>query len=630
MKKTRFIAVLTMFALLLSAAACDSDITGSGVSVSVSGDVSVPGSEDSLISNISSADPVSGSTADESTQESMASDPVSSGTASVDVTPTSQTQTDFAFAENGQSKVVIVIPENPTDKVRSAAEDLQDHLSRITGAQIVIGFDNRDRTNGNFILVGPTVQTKQLGITQPKGYPGKERVIVKRINNYLVVAGNDDGTFQGTQFAVNMLLEELGCGWFGPDTLWQIVPENKDLKIKAINIDHSPQFVTRMSNVWFNYKKFSYRWYMGGENKRVGHNIPQLIPREVYFETHPEWFAEVGGIRDPYSAFYWQYCYTNKELAAEAGRKIIEIFDADPTLTQFSISANDGWNDDWCECSVCTPLGSDTDEMLTFVNNVAAVVGKKYPNKKLTILSYHSTLFPPKSGIKAASNVEVMFCRETAMTIPLDLDLNIPSGYNHISRITFTQSWQRNFKEYISKAGLKNVSIWEWYCIAADKAIWKDIPWVQGNVATRNQKLWKDNGASWIYYDQGPSPTYRENEESFKLRWPLWYVASKGMWDQSKSGEDILKEACDKLFGAASSEMFSYYKALADASEACRSPNQVTWVPPDPYEIYTSTWEAEIDKAVNAVKAKLGKLTANQRARAENQIKYWEDAKKLF
>lgn len=540
---------------------------------------------------------------------------------------TNPTATDFMIAENGVAKATIVIPQNASDKVRAAAEDLQAHLKKITGSVVKIGFDNIERTNGNFILVGPTVQTKSMGISIPTGYPGTERVILKRDKNYLALLGNDDGNFYGTEFAVNMFLERLGCGWFGPNELWQVVPEMKTLAIDKLDVDHKPQFSSRITNVYYGYQKFSRRWYQGGEKKTFGHYLPQLVSRDVYYSSHPEWFAMVDGKRDPYAAEWWQYCYTNKDLAAEVAKKIIERFDADPDLTQFSLAANDGWEKDWCECNVCSAMGNDSDETMYFVNNVAKIVGKKYPDKKLTILSYHSTYFAPTSGIVAEPNVEVMFCRETSMTVPLDLNLMIPGGYNAITHNTYTQSWLANFQEYKTKAKLKNISIWEWNCLAADKAVWAEIPWVQGNVATRNQALWKKNGVEYIYYDQGPQPAYRETEASFPLRWPLWYVSSKAMWDGSLTGEQILLDACRKLYENAANEMFKYYKALADSSEQCRAESSVCWVPPNPSEVYTSARIQVIDTAAAAAKNKLSSVGDVQKKRIENQLGYWEKAK---
>ena len=537
---------------------------------------------------------------------------------------------DMILTEEGRPCASIILAENPTEKAAAAARDLQETIYRMSGALLSLRSDEEE-VAGPRILVGESRETVEMGIPIPHGFPENERVILRREGERLVLMGNDDSLFTGTQFAVTMFLEKLGCGWFGPDELWQVIPEKKTLRIGKLDVDHTPQFSARISNVWYNYQKFSERWYMGGDKKNIGHNIATLVSREEYYPTHPEWFAEVNGKRDPYSASdtYWQYCYTNKEFAAEVAKKVIARFDADPSLTNFGIGANDGWEKNWCECKNCA-LGNDTDELLTFANNVAKAVAKKYPDKKLTILSYHSIYFAPKTSIQAEPNVDVMFCRETSMTLPLDLNLKIPTGYNAITHNTYTQSWLENFKGYIQKAKVKNISIWEWNCIAADKAEWAEIPWVQGNVATRNQKLWKSNGASYVYYDQGPSATYHEKtQKSFEVRWPLWYVSSKGMWDSSLTGEQILQDACDKLFGSASKEMFAYYKALADSSEQCRSTSTICWVPPDPEEVYTKARIQAIDAAVNAAKKKMSGVTADQKKRMENQFAYWSNAKAI-
>ena len=630
-KHKRLCAGLLAILLILTAAGCQS---GGGSSSSGS-TTSSTGTETSDSSGSSSGATTGSGTSDSST--GGAENTGGSGTGS-QVPPTTTavvtnpTEKEFIIAKDGVARACIVIPSSASEKVKTAAEDLQNILDQMTGAKLEIVTDTATLPQPYHLLVGPTAQTKALGISQPTGYPSKERVIVKREGNSLVLIGNDDAEYKGTQFAVNMFLEALGCGWYGPQTLWQVIPSLKTVAVDTLDINHTPTFSARISNVYVNYQKFSERWYMGGDKKNVGHNITTLIPRDEYYPAHPEWFALVDGKRDPYSASdtYWQYCYTSEELAGEVAKKLIAVFDEDPYLTNYAIGANDGWEKNWCECSSCSRLGNDTDELLTFANNVARAVAKKYPDKQLTILSYHSIYFPPSSGIKAEPNVEVMLCRETSMMAPLDLSLKLPTGYNAITHNTYTESWLDNFTSYIQKTNLQNISIWEWNCIAADKAAWAEIPWVQGNVATRNQKLWKDNGVSYIYYDQGPSPTYRETRASFALRWPLWYVSSKAMWDGSLSGEKILMDACQKLFGAAAQEMFNYYKALADSSEQCRSTNTICWVPPEPSEVYTRERVKVIDAAVEAAEAKMNKVTDIQKERMENQFTYWSNAKGLL
>ena len=504
---------------------------------------------------------------------------------------------DFSIVKDGAATSTIVISTNAGDDVRAAAEDLQACIRKMTGATVPIGFDSVDRTNGNFILVGPSKYTDQLGIRQPTGFPDNEQVILKRSGNYLVLMGNDDQSFVGTQNAVTMFLEMQGCGWFGPDELWQVYPSTQN------------------------------RWYLNGPESLTGHYLPTIIPKDTYFRTHPEWFSEIDGVRTV-SATWWQYCYSNQEFAQEVAKKIIQTFDDHPNWVSVPVTPNDGWNDDWCECSECSKFASYTDVVLEFANRVAREVGKKYPDKKISILSYHATWFAP-TAVKAEPNVEVMFCRETSMTSPIENGLYMGDTRDPITHNIYKTSWKDNFRSFIQKGSVKNVSIWEWYCVSASKEVWKDIPWVQGDVAIRNQNYWKSNGAQYIFYDHGPEPDYNEYNSSFPLRWPLWYVAAKGMWDASLTGDQILMDACSKLFGNAASEMYGYYKALADASESCTA-YSMTWVPPEPSQMYTATHIRKIDAAIAKAKAKLNSVSADEKKRMQNQISYWENAKKLF
>ena len=351
---------------------------------------------------------------------------------------------DLKIVENGKAAATIVIAKNASDKVIAAATDLQDYLKRMTGATVSVGYDDVDRTTGNYILVGPSKYTEKLGIKQPTGYPGNEKVILKRVNNYLVLMGNDDGAYLGTQYAVTMFLEDQGCGWFGTSELWQIVPSKSTISVGSLDVTHTPKFSSRQNNVWFQTRVLGQRWYLGGEENTYGHYLPSLVSKENYFSTHPEWFSEIDGKRDA-SATWWQYCYSNKSFAREVAKKVNAYFDSNPNTITYSITANDGWETDWCECSECSKYPTDTDLMLTFANNVAAEVAKEHPDKKVAILSYHSTWFAPQTSVKAASNVEVMFCTETSVTSPIEDGLYLGDTRNPITHNTYKTSWKDNF-----------------------------------------------------------------------------------------------------------------------------------------------------------------------------------------
>lgn len=622
---TRIVAFL-LAAVLLMAVGCNR-------SPDASGDSSTdPSNSTSGGTNGDGTQPTGG---DSSTDGTDPSDTTGSDATNPPTTPTTvptePSSTSLDLVLDGVGKSTIVIAQDASEKVTAAAEDLQDYISRITGVTLPIGYDSKDRTSGNYILVGPSKYTQKCGVETPTGYPDNEKIVLKRVDNYLILLGNDDGAFTGTQFAVTAFLEKLGCGWFGTTDLWTVVPSLKNICIEQMDEVKTPKFTSRSTNIMNSYKQIGMRWYQGGEKVLTGHGLPLLVPQSM-FSTHPEWFSEINGKRDN-SARWWQYCYSNQEFAKYVGQKVIEYFDANPTLMVFPIIANDGWEDDWCTCSECLKYrsaskGEDATLMAVFANRVAKVVATKYPERRLQLLSYHSTYTAPKTSVQLEPNVEMMFCKETSMTRPITSDY-FKKGYNSITHNTYTTSWKQNFTTYIDRLKPKTISVWVWYCVAADQTMWANIPWVQGQVAIDDQNWWKSQGARYVFYDQGPLMAYHETGNSFPLRWPLWYVASKGAWDASLSANDILSDACSKLFGKAGQAMLGYYNALAAASEQTQG-ESITWVPCDPSEMYTAAQIQKIDAAANAARAFKGQVSDTEWERIQITLNYWEAAKSQF
>lgn len=75
----------------------------------------------------------------------------------------------------------------------------------------------------------------------------------------------------------------------------------------------------------------------------TGHGLPGMIPIDTYYPSHPEWFALVDGSRDPKTQKWWQYDYSNKELAAEVAKKMIDYFENNPNMMSYPVTSNDGW-----------------------------------------------------------------------------------------------------------------------------------------------------------------------------------------------------------------------------------------------------------------------------------------------
>ena len=98
------------------------------------------------------------------------------------------------------------------------------------------------------------------------------------------------------------------------------------------------------------------------------------------------------------------------------------------------------------------------------------------------------------------------------------------------------------------------------------------------------------------------------------------------MWDASLTSEQILKDACRKLYGSAADAMYGYYKCLEDISAECTA-RSVVWYSAPANQMYTSANINRVNATVATVRQSLSGVTATQRARIENQIALWETAK---
>lgn len=539
---------------------------------------------------------------------------------------------EMLLAEHGRCRCTVVIREDACDKIRQAAEDFRELLKAMSGAECRVVTQNEPvEETANLVLIGPSRFTEEMGLETPAGYPEKERVILRREGNRLALLGNDDGAYTGTQFAVTMLFEKLGCGWYAPDELWQVIPKRETVSVGYLDIDHRPPFISRYNNVLRAHPELGRRWYLGGDRRISGHGFPFLVSREEYFETHPEWFCMIDGERNPF-VDWWQYCYSNEELAQTLADKICEKFEEDPTLIQYSVALNDGWYHGWCECDQCRSMGTPSETAVLFANKLARKIGKRFPNHKLTFLAYFPTYFPPTHKMEAEPNVEIMFCKEADMFLPVDKGPD--NGYHQ--RYYFKQSknsypvpWRINFEKWNEMVTFRHKAIWDWYCIAAAMPEWKDVPWVQGDVVTRNNRYWYDHGVEYVYNDQGPLDVFYEDAESFPLRFPLWHVAARSWWDKDLTGSDILMDDCRKLYGGAGDLMFAYYQCLADIA-AHNTAFTIAWHPPKPCELYTPEAVARVDVLMDAVRCRIPLEEEKVGKRLRIQAELWEKAKAVI
>jgi hypothetical protein len=145
------------------------------------------------------------------------------------------------LSEKGQAKVEIILASNVSLQEKTAAEELQNYLRKITSATFQIVDEKEIENSTCGIWVGPTKRALDLKLIPTEA----EAWVVKTIDNDLILCG---GRPRGTLYAIYHFLEDnLGVHWWNPQE--EFVPHEANLKIETINMQGQPAFELRCINM---------------------------------------------------------------------------------------------------------------------------------------------------------------------------------------------------------------------------------------------------------------------------------------------------------------------------------------------------------------------------------------------
>ena len=303
------------------------------------------------------------------------------------------------------AKAVIITAGNPTITEKYAAEKLKYYLDKIIGGNVSVLSDSNH--NEYEIIVGSTNRSNDDFSTSPDG-----SYIIKSDTNQIFINGaGNKGAING----VYAFLEKYcGCHWYEADVI--VIPENNNLTVPSdIDLSYTPFFeysetdTTSARDPEFSvangltggiYKTLSDE--QGGDVKYLGGSSHTFVNRyckpSVYFEEHPEYFAEVDGVRTG-----TQLCLTNEDVKDIVTQEALELLEEkhDPNKTIQILSLTQADNGEYCHCENCSYLdeatGSPAGTMLTFVNEIASRIKAtgKYENIVFDTFAYQYTRKAP-------------------------------------------------------------------------------------------------------------------------------------------------------------------------------------------------------------------------------------------
>jgi len=462
------------------------------------------------------------------------------------------------------------IPPPGADE-RLAAEDLQEHLLKISGTSLEI-VSQRDPLGDRLpIYVGTSADSKLDAATRKHGdNPGAFSLVVD--DDSISIRGlSPSGTLNGTY----ELLEQLGVRWFMPGELGTVIPQMATVAIKQQVTTQSPSFPSRhLQGV--NAPDWERRTRLGGPYFPASHGIPGLGhgKNNQLFDEHPEYYSLIDGERKPR-----QLCVSNPEVLRIAINATKEYFRSRTESEMMGIGANDGRG--FCECKDCTELdGGDydpfghfpsmTDRYVWFFNRVLRGIEDEFPHKRLGFYAYSVYNRPPVK-VKPDSRLVpavalITLCRLHGMDNPVCPEKSYEQW--------IIKEWGKLVPEVYYRG--------YWFNLADP-----GLPFFMVDRMRREVSLGKELGiAGWRV----------ESPYNWAASAPSRYIACKLMWDDTADVDVLMGDFYQKFFGPAAGPAKRYVEVMSNALVTADHHTGSSWDMP---HIYTETVRAEARSAIN-------------------------------
>jgi hypothetical protein len=458
------------------------------------------------------------------------------------------------IAREGVPVAVIVIPDNPSTAELWAANDLKYHLDRIIGGQFRIvkdsvGTNARERQ----IHVGATSFAGQF-----KSTLGPEAFTIRTLTKRIGIVGGSDS---GTVFGAYEFLERLGVRWLVPGTLGIEYPHKPTLEAPVLNETQAPAFELRGldGGLWGLRNKTNFITdatlpisATATPLRRI-HTMDFWLPPDSHYAAHPDYYALVGGSRDPYPFItelkpFWKVEPGNPEVAEVVAERICAMHRADPEAIRFLLSPNDGLNFSESPESLALDEAGVTRwrrysrRYILFYIAVAQQVYVCAPNVSIVGYAYHFYNLPPlDQQIFGPPNLSLMVARYT----PFDYARSFEDPYSEGSQL-FREALD-GWEHIVGK----RMYTFEYYW----KLNWYGLPWPILHTIERDIPYLWARGIGGLLSQADLESDGWTNGLNF-------YVAAKLLWNPQRDPQSIKGEWMRGMFHESAPHMQRYYDVM--------------------------------------------------------------------
>ncbi len=433
---------------------------------------------------------------------------------------------ELILASNNASEYKIVIPAKASKLELRAASVLQDYFQRVSGVQLPIIADAA-KPGTPAIYIGHTSKEKKI----PVNLPAEGSLLITDGKDLVIYGGSGKGLIYGVYGFIEKYLhcKKLSDGPAIITTAKQVLVPG------SIRDESKPQFIYREVYYpasqdpeyleWNRLQQFEDLWGLWG------HSYDKLAPAKTYFSTHPEYYAEVKGKRQP-----TQLCLSNENVYKIVVDGLKTRMAQNPDAIYWSVSPNDDIDD--CACDKCKAAndeqGSPSGSLIKFVNRVAGA----FPDKVITTLAYGYTHRAPKS-LKPLNNVYIFLSNIDAYRDkPLATEGSAAAFRNDL------KAW---------RALTPNLFVWDYITQFTNYL----APFPNFHTLQPNMQFMKENGVKGMFV-QGSGDTYGEWAE---LR---SYVTAKLLQNDTANVKELTAGFLKDYYGAAAPFLQQYIDLIQE------------------------------------------------------------------
>ncbi len=517
-------------------------------------------------------------------------------------TPSDQS---IVLTEGGFSRYRIVLPSSPTQHETKASQVLQAYLLEISGAALPI-VSTRDVRSRYEIVLGQNERLDELNLNINLNNLKEDGFIIRTDSARLIITGGNE---KGTLYGVYTFLENyLDCRMYTSTV--KVIPRKDKIVLGKINDTQVPVIGFRDTHYRVTWDEEYTNWHKldhnaNGERTDWGmwvHTFNELVPPDVFYTEHPEYFAMVKGKRIP-----TQLCLTNPDVLNVTVQNLRRKIAQNPTALYWSVSQND--NRDYCTCEKCKAIddreGSPSGSIISFVNLVA----DQFPDKMISTLAYEYGRHAPKT-LRPRSNVNIMLCSiEAYRDKPITQD---PKSADFVKDV---EDWGKISKDII---------VWD-YVIQFNNLI---SPFPNLHVLKPNIQFFASHGVNAMF-EQGNREVGGEFAE---LR---AYLISKLLWNPEANVDTLMNDFLRGYYGSAAKPIRQYIDEMRNALIQSGQPLRIFGTPNEAATSYLTPgliqrYEVLFDEAEHAVAAMPEVLERVRIARLPLEFAIMEQAKKTF